>query len=315
MPPHQGLRHMPWSSFGLDLVTLRVFKAAVEERSLVRAAERERLALSAISRRISEMEARIGTALLRRHDRGVEPTAAGEALMRHLDTLFEVLEHTIVDMEAFAAGHRGQIRLQANLSVLAGSFPEELASFQKSHPDIDLYIEERISADIIHSVQIGTAEIGLVSATMHAPNLQLLHWRTDHLVAVLPCDHRLVKKEGSLRFRDLVEDSFVGLSTSMALQNIFRREAAMLGMTLKERVNVASFDGVRRMIQAGFGVGILPEGGVTPYSDTAGLVAKPLAEPWADRPLSICIRDMQTLSSAGRLLVSHLLRKEVSSRS
>ena len=56
---------LPWAALGLDLVTLRVFKAAVEERSLARAADRERLALSALSRRIAEMEARLGTALLR----------------------------------------------------------------------------------------------------------------------------------------------------------------------------------------------------------------------------------------------------------
>jgi DNA-binding transcriptional LysR family regulator len=261
------------------------------------------------------MEGRIGTSLLRRHDRGVEATAAGEALMRHLETLFEILDHTIVDMEAFAAGVRGQIRLQSNLSALAGSLPEELASFQKNNPDIELLVEERISSDIIHSVQIGTAEIGLVSATMLTPGLQVLQWRTDRLVAVLPKGHRLATGNKSLRFADLVIEPFVGLSSSMALQNIFRQEAAVLGTTLKERVNVASFDGVRRMIQAGFGVSILPEGGVKPYTEATGLVTKPLAEAWAERPLSICIRDLQTLSSAGRLLVSHLLRKEVSSKS
>src|SRR4051812_39096145 len=54
---------LPWAAIGLDLVTLRVFKAAVEERSLARAAEREHLALSALSRRIADMEARLGTTL------------------------------------------------------------------------------------------------------------------------------------------------------------------------------------------------------------------------------------------------------------
>lgn len=305
-------RPPPRNGFGFDLVTLRVFKAAVEERSLVRAAERENIALSAVSRRIAEMEGRVGTALLRRHDRGVEPTAAGSVLMSRLATLFDILDHTVADLEAFAAGVRGKIRLQVNPSSLAGPFPEDLATFCRLHPDIDVLVEERISTDIFHAVQIGTADVGLVSATMLAPNLHVLRWRDDRLVIVLPAGHRLAVEGPPLRFIDMVHEAFVGLSATMALQNVYRREAALLGVTLRERANVGSFDGVRRMIQAGFGVSILPEGGARPYADSMGLVIRPLDEPWAERPLGICLRDLQTLSSASRLFVAHLLRRDAS---
>ena len=91
-----------WRSLGLDFVTLRVFKAAVEEQSFIGAAEREHLAASAISRRIAEMEARLGIELLRRHDRGVEPTQAGRVLMRHLESLFDIVAVTLSDLESLA---------------------------------------------------------------------------------------------------------------------------------------------------------------------------------------------------------------------
>ena len=110
-----------WSAIGLDFVSLRVFKAAAEERSLAGAAEREQLALSAVSRRISYMEERLGAALLRRHDRGVEPTAAGEALLRHLGPLFDLTERAVTDVSAFASGGRGHVRLFANISSVTGS--------------------------------------------------------------------------------------------------------------------------------------------------------------------------------------------------
>nr|WP_159014154.1 LysR family transcriptional regulator [Acidisoma sp. S159] len=300
-----------WSGLGLDLVTLRLFKAAVEERSLVRAGEREHLALSAVSRRIAEMEARVGTSLLRRHDRGVEPTAAGEVLMRHLDVLFDLLERTALDLEAFAAGVRGYIRLHANLSAIAGSLPEALATFQVLHPEIEISLEERISTDILHAVQIGTADIGLVSGTLPDVGLQLVHWLNDRLMVVVPQAHPLALTDAPLRFSDIVTEPFVGMSAAMALQTLYRREAAILGETLRERVNVASFDGVRRMVEAGFGIGILPEAASAPFAQVMRIVVRPLDEPWAKRSLALCFRDRETLSTAGRLLITHLVGEDI----
>ena len=93
----------------------------------------------------------------------------------------------------------------------------------------------------------------------------------------------------------------------MALQQLYRREAEAIGLTLRERVNVASFDGVRRMVEAGLGVAILPEAGAEPQAATMAVV-RPLAEPWAARPLALCVRhDPEALPAAARLLAAHLL--------
>jgi DNA-binding transcriptional LysR family regulator len=301
---------LPWAALGLDLVTLRVFKAAVEERSLARAAERERLALSALSRRITDMEARLGAPLLRRHDRGVEPTAAGEVLLRHLGPLFDLLDRAFADVEAFAAGARGHVRLHANISAIAGFLPELLAGFLAANPGIEVSLEERFTADILHAVRTGAADLGLGSGTVRdaPPELQLIPWRKDRLVAVLPADHPLAARSGPLRFAELAAEPFVGLSPAMALQQFYRRTAEAIGVLLRERVNVASFDGVRRMVEAGLGVAILPDTGAEPHAATMAITVRPLDEPWAARPLTLCVRrDPEALPAAARLLTAHLL--------
>lgn len=301
---------LPWAALGLDLVTLRVFKAAVEERSLARAAERERLALSALSRRIAEMEARLGTPLLRRHDRGVEPTAAGHALLRHLGPLFDLLDRAFADVEAFAAGARGHVRLHANISAIAGHLPEALAGFLATHPGIEVSLEERFTSDILHAVRTGAADLGLGSGTVRGnlPEVRLIPWREDRLVALLPAGHPLAAQAAPLRFADVAAEPFVGLSAASALQQLYRREAEALGVTLRERVGVGSFDGVRRMVEAGLGIAILPDTAADARALGGTLVARPLQEPWARRPLTLCVRaDAEALPAAARLLAAHLL--------
>ena len=290
----------------LDPVSLRLFRAAVEERSLAQAAEREAIALSAASRRIADMEARLGTALLHRHDRGVTPTAAGEMLMAHLSTLFDLLDRIGADMEAFASGTRGTVRLHANMSAVSGVLPEALAGFLPAHPEIRLLLEERYTADILHAVTTGTADLGLVSGTVEAPGLHLRPWRTDRLVVVLPRGHSLAA-QAALRFRDLDGIPFVAQSPDTALQTLYLQQAEANGITLAERVRVSGFDGVRRMVEAGLGVAILPAAAATIYAGPLRIETRPLLDDWAERPLALCTRNPATLSAAARVLVEYLV--------
>ena len=63
----------------IDPVTLRLFIAVCEEGHIARAAERESIVASAVSKRIGALEADLGVALLLRGRRGIEPSAAGPA--------------------------------------------------------------------------------------------------------------------------------------------------------------------------------------------------------------------------------------------
>ena len=73
-------------------------------------------------------------------------------------------------------------------------------------------------------------------------------------------------------------------------------------------MNVSGFDGVRRMVEAGLGVAILPATAAQPYAAAMRIGLRPLSDPWAARPLVIVTRAPQTLSAAARVLIAHLTR-------
>lgn len=295
----------------LDLVSLRLFAAAVEEGSLARTAEREHVAISAVSRRISDLEARSGVALLERYDRGVRPTAAGALLAEHIQKLQLILERMVLDMEAIRGGLSGQIRVHAHMSATSGLLPEKIAEFLAQNPQIEIFLEEFTSLEVLHSVRTGLADLGLVSGTVECSDLHLIPWLHDELVVVLKNGHPLLRKD-QLALSDLLNEPFIGMQRHSALLTLYRHQAAALGHTLRERAHATSFESIRKMVSAGMGVAILPAIAAYPHLQSLEIEARPLQESWARRPLMLCIRDPERLNAATRRLIDWLTQESSS---
>lgn len=291
-----------WQSLGLDLVTLQILIAAAEEQSFAAAAVRANISLSAVSRRVADLEARTGVALFDRHDRGVTLTNAGEQLVLQLRNLFDLLENIALNLDATRGGAKGLIRLDTHMSATAGPLPEKIASFRQLHPEIHVQISEQTSVEVAHSVSIGMADLGMVSGTLPIANLQLIPWHEDELVVVLPPGHRLLGKM-AVDFAELVGEPFIGLQKDSALLSLYRQHMQALGHVLDERAHTTSFESVCRLVSAGLGLGILP----AMATRGSGVDTRPLNEGWAKRSLMLCVRSADKLSAATKLLIAHLI--------
>jgi len=297
-------RH-PWGSLGLDLVTLRLFAATAEEGSLARAADREAIALSAISRRISALEARSGVQLFDRRDRGMSLTPAGEFLFHRLESVFDLLDQVALDLEGARRGTRGIVRIHAHMSATAGGLARELATFMSAHPGLDIRIEEHTSTEVVHAVSTNSAEIGLISGTVDPGELEVVRWCSDRLVVILPANDLLVSK-AQVRFEDIADRSFIAMQKDSSLLSLYRNQARLMGKQIIERAHVSSFESVRRMVAAGLGVSIIPAGAIDEMTETLPIAVRPLTETWANRPLMLCVRSLKHLPAAAKLLVRWL---------
>lgn len=288
-----------------DLVTLRLLVAAVEEGNLGRAAKRENIAISAMSRRISEFEARCGVRLLLRTKSGVEPTSACESVLSHVRSVMDALCRIHVGLEEVRGGVSGRIRVRAHMSAICGELPARMADFQAQHPGIEIAVEEETSVDILHAVRIGSCDLGLISGTVRDKALCLIPWLEDELVAVLPPGSGLLAK-ATLSLVDMFDIPFIGMQRGSALLSLCQAEAAALGGTLSVRAHAASFETARNMVRAGLGVSILPARAALPFANAQGYAVRPLTDTWAHWQLSLCVRDMATASLVTRLFIAHL---------
>ena len=297
-------------SAGYDLTTLALFRSVAATGNIAQAAARHDLVPSAVSKRIADLEAHVGTPLLRRHRRGVDLTPAGEDLLRHAETLRDDLAHLEADMAAHASGQRGAIRVAANSSSISQFLPEDLAEFVAAQPDVKIALTEMNSNEVLEAVRAGRADVGVFSGLTEAPGLVILPYRRDTLVVVTPADHPLAGRSG-LTLEDIVGEPFVALQTGSSIQAFIDRRARELGRTIHTQVAVQSFDGVRRMVQARLGVAVLPFGVVEPYLDAARLAMVPLAETWATRELLIAIRGRASLGQQAKALITTLTGQPV----
>src|SRR5262249_15389886 len=87
---------------------------------------------------------------------------------------------------------------------------------------------------------------------------------------------------------------------------LLSREASFLGRPPRLRCQVRSFEAMCRMVQNGFGIAILPELAVNQYLRPLDLKKIALAEDWARRELSLCVRDVESLTAGAMQLLNHL---------
>nr|MBF0685251.1 LysR family transcriptional regulator [Pseudomonas sp.] len=293
----------------IDFITLRLFVAISDERSLTRAAEREHLALAAVSKRVSDLEAQLGVSLLYRQPKGVELTPAGHALLHHARNLLDNLQQLDADLSEFSQGVKGHVRIHANTSAVIEFLPEDLSVFARQHPEVKIDLEERVSSDTLRALREGLTDIGIFAGHLPAEDLQVFSYREDRLMLVTPREHPLATR-ADIALREAAGFDFIGLQQDASLHALLQQSAQQMGTPLRLRIQVRSFEAICRMIHTGMGIGVLPEQVVRNYLPALDVATIPLTDPWARRELKIGVRSLDSLSVTARQMLEHLTARE-----
>ncbi len=297
----------------LDPTTLRYFVSICEEGSLARAAEREALVPSALSKRVAALEAALGLPLLLRRRRGVVPTAAGEALLTRAREVLGAVERTTIELGALAQGVQGSVRVVASPSMLAQALPEDIGQFLALHPALRVALEEASIHDIARRVREGSADVGILWDQAELAGLSALAYRVDHLCMAMPAHHPLATRR-HLRYVDTLAYDSVGIAAGGLLDRLLRREAALAGVMHAHRVQVSSVDVACRIVAAGLGLALIPREVAQAYGGPAPLVLVPLTDRWAKRKFVAVLRPPPDASPAATLLAQHLHRSAKQAR-
>ncbi|NML97082.1 LysR family transcriptional regulator [Paraburkholderia sp. RP-4-7] len=288
----------------VDLFTLKLFLTAIEEGQIGRAAVREHIAPSAATKRIQDLEDLAGLKLLDRSPKGVVPSSAGEVFARHIRMMLANLDDMRREIGEFSEGIRGHVAVCAPRLMITEFLGNEIGDFTRRFPLVNVEVLEDSNANAVRAVAAGDVDLSVFVANNELPcdTLDIVEYRPDRLVAVLPPNHPLSGRS-SLALDELLDLDFVAHHTTVITG--IQRAALGIGRELHVKYSVNTVESARSLVRAGLGITVQP-GCMLSVEDQAQLATVPLAGDWAR--LSHCIGTLhgRSLTAAAKALIEQL---------
>lgn len=192
----------------IELRHIHYFVAAVEQGSFRKGARLLNIQESAVSRRIRDLEDRLGASLFHRHSGGVALTVAGQRFLRRVRIALQQIEDGINDVAAIGRSEDGMVKIGIFSSLASGFMFDLLKTFDEKHPRVSVELIEGNPAVHVAAIRQLQLDVALITGTGDWPGCETEQLWTEGVFAVLPTEHGLAKQQ-KVRWRDLAEETFI----------------------------------------------------------------------------------------------------------
>jgi DNA-binding transcriptional LysR family regulator len=240
----------------MDTRQLAAFCAVVERRSFSQAAEQLGVTQPAVSLQIRSLEKRLGTQLLDRSGRRVEPTEAGNRLYRSAQRLLAMEEQLLADLGDEAEGDiAGRLEIGASTGPGGTVLPVVLAEFQQLHPGVHVALFVSDTQHVVEQVARREVELGVVGASRRHRGVVFEPFFRDQVVLAVPQGHRFAGKTVTLE--DLKGEPLVLMQEGAGVRQVIEEELRIAGLRLRDldvRLELGLQESARSAVVAGYGV-------------------------------------------------------------
>jgi len=284
----------------MDLFQLETFLAVAEERSFSRAATRLHRTQPAVSQAIAKLEGELGETLFERSSRDGTLTDAGEVLREYAQKLLNLRAESMDALVELRALHRGRLNLAANEYTCLYLLPM-LDEFRRTNPRIKVTVQRALASRIADDVLMHSVEIGVLSFRPDDAQIRSIAVYRDELDFVVHPKSALAKQSevsGGVSIRELGRENFIAHNISSPQRQkvieTFKRHKTPLRMG----VELPSLEAIKRFVEMGNGVALVP--GLTVKTELASgtLVRVRVKELQLERRLRLVYRRQASLSHA-----------------
>ena len=257
----------------MDTRQLAAFCAVVEKKSFSKAAERLGVTQPAVSLQIRALEKRLGTQLLDRSGRRVEPTEAGTRLYRNAQRLLAV-EEQLLDELTGDAGLSGRLELGASTGPGGSVVPLVLCELQATHPDVSVALTVSDTQRIVELVADRDVELGVVGFARRHRSVTFEPLFRDEVVLACPPKHRFAGR--TITLEELRKETLILMQDGAGVREAIEDEMRAAGVRLRDfdvRLELGLQESVRTAVEAGFGVTFISRSAIE-----APLAARTLTE-------------------------------------
>ena len=254
----------------MDTRQLAAFCAVVERRSFSQAAERLGVTQPAVSLQVRSLEKRLGSQLLDRSGRRVEPTEAGWRLYRGAQRMLQLEEHLLDEVTAEGAGELGGLlSIGASTGPAAIVVPLLLCEFQRLNAAVRVSLEVHDTQTVVDLVADRELELGIVGASKRHRAVRFEPFTRDEVILVCPPSHPFAGQTVDLEA--LRREPLIVMQEGAGVRQVVDDELRRLGLRLRDldvRLELGLQESVRSAVLAGYGVTFISRASVE--SELAG---------------------------------------------
>jgi DNA-binding transcriptional LysR family regulator len=245
----------------LNLGRLRILREVVRCGSFSGAADTLGYTQSAVSQAIARLEAETGTQLLVRRRPVVRTTVAGAALLTHAETILAEVEAAEQDVAALLGARGGRLRMASFQSAGSTLVPQAIAAFRRSHPEVELSLEEGEPEEIAPLLRAGELDLALLfefrGQEHHFQGLDKVQLIQDPLWVALAVEHPLARKH-HLTLGELRDEDWIQTSSQSACARHTVELCRGAGFTPRVCFQSDDYDTVQGLVAARVGVALVP---------------------------------------------------------
>ena len=242
----------------MEIRQLRAFMAIAETHTFTAASQRVNVTQAAISMRINQLELELGVPLFVRAQRRCVLTHAGEILLERAQRILREHDAALAEMADLSGAKRGRVRLgSASAMFSSNPLPQLLKELRARHPHVEVTVGSGTSEALVRQIIAGDLDLAFVSLPVEARGVQTELLLEDYLIAIAHPEHRLAAQRVVSAYELAGEPLILGErggNTRRLIDQFF----ADAGLHPKVTMELSRLASIKRMVEAGLGVGIVP---------------------------------------------------------
>jgi len=236
--------------------TLKVFITVIEEKNFSRAAENLFISQPSVSLHIRNLENELGTKLLYRTSKYVEPTQAGLILYEKAKSILNLYEEAKQDINLLKNIVTGSLKIGASFTIGEYILPNLLAEFSIQYPKVDLEVTIANTEEIAQKVHAKQLDIGLIEGQSNYGNLNTQVFNDDEMILVVPNNHPLARLD-IVTADDLQDQTWIFRENGSGTRSFSDQLISDLGLRVKRSFVFGSSQGVKQAVIAGLGISLV----------------------------------------------------------
>jgi len=293
----------------MELSEIEAFVTINRSGAFTRAAELLHLSQPAVSRRIELLERELGMPLFERLASGIRLTEGGRAFLPYAQQVLAAIEDGRAAVRALEREEQGTITLALVGTLASTQLTTHLQTFHETYPRVRLKLCTARSDEVSILVQQGDAHLGLRYFVDPRPEIRSLLAFNEPLLVICAAHSRFFT-EDPIELAALSSVPWVTFPRSGSSGEPFARllEQQLLRYDLDsaERIVIDSLTAQKRLIEADFGIGLLPASSVEEELHLGTVRVLPIAALQTSVPVMLIHRRQAYLSRAVRLLLTTL---------